>query len=92
MYFLMPDIDPLDSLPYGFDFSEWMDPTDTIATVAVVVSPDDLQVTAPMVVGQTVTVFCSHGTLNSVYNVSFEVTSTNGWVFKRTMVINCLSR
>lgn len=92
MYELLPEIDPAENLPYSADFSNFIDPDDSISTQTVTISPTGPTLSTPVVVGDVVTTFVSGCVLNTSYVISFEIVTARTWTVKRSGIINCMSR
>lgn len=83
--------DPAATLPYGWDWSAWLEAGDTITAAAVTV-PAGLTEEAETHDDTTVTVWLSGGTVNENYTVTCQITTDGGMTDQRSIRIQVRDR
>jgi len=84
-YFLHdPDAGPID---YSVDFTSWLASGDTVSTVVWSVFPTGPTLTSPSLVVALATTEVDGGTLGATYRLTASVTSANGIVDDRSVVL-----
>lgn len=89
--------DPGAKLAYGFDWSQWLEPNDSIIDINYTVQAR-LNDPNPVTIGQTGVdgnisyVELSGGSLNKVYKVSAQVTTASGLIDKRYFIVKIENR
>lgn len=89
--------DPHAVLPYGFDWTEWLETGDAIASATwTVTSPSDDA--APIVVDSdsetdtVATAVLSGGTAGNTYYLTCRITTDNGYIDDRTLTVLVANR
>lgn len=83
--------DPDAKLDYGFDWTNWIDGTDTITNTSwtvptgIINDNTDLQ-------GAIAIIWLSGGTLDDTYNITCKITTANGRIDERTFAITIQNR
>lgn len=83
--------DPDAVLDYVFDWSSWLDDTDTISSYTVT-AESGLTVDSDSNTTTAVTVWLSGGTANTDYEVTCSIVTADGREDDRTAVIMCRER
>lgn len=83
--------DPDALLDYGFDWSLWLQPGDTISSSTWQVE-DGLTASTPSHTATTTTVWLSGGTAGRSYQVTNRITTAGGRTDERTMVVRVVQR
>lgn len=92
------DKDPEASLTYTFDWSEWVESGDTVATVEYDVAARRNDPTPPTLEGSGVSgdyktfVTLSGGQTNKTYIVTAKVTTSDGLIDRRNFRLNVVNR
>lgn len=81
---------PGDSLPFSWDWSSFMDPTDSIISAQVTSSPAGLSIGTPSISGDTVTVVIAGGTSGTAYQVNCAITTAAGNIANSQEVLRVL--
>lgn len=89
--------DPYAILDYSLDWTNWLPSGDTLAAVSVSVETitgdtNNIAVTATSNTNYIATAYISKGTSGNIYNVSFDITTTNGLKDSRNFRIKVLER
>tara|TARA_R110002072_G_scaffold100778_3_gene222011 strand:- start:2321 stop:2599 length:279 start_codon:yes stop_codon:yes gene_type:complete len=79
-----PDAGPLD---YSIDFTSWLSDGDSVASVAWAVSPTGLTIGTDSLNTNVATLNLSGGTVGEQYRVTASVTTTNGVVDDRSIIL-----
>lgn len=79
-----PDAGPLD---YSVDFASWLSTGDTVASVAWSIYPLGPTITVGTLAGSIGTTTVDGGVLGDVHRLTARVTSTNGLVDDRSIVL-----
>jgi len=96
MDFFKPAKSPLDTLPFGFAFSDWLaqnavdDPAlidDTIVSAVMSATPEGLTVGAASISGANVVATVSGGTDQTTYTLSCTITTAMGLIAAAEQVI-----
>lgn len=83
--------DPAAHLDYQFDWAPWLDGTDTI-TAHAATAEEGLDVESSSATDDTVTVWLSGGTTGSSYRVTCQITTADGRVDERMILVNVRER
>ena len=83
--------DPDATLDFGFDWNEWLASTETILT-AVWTVPSGITKSSQIETDGYTTVWLSSGTVNTDYNLTCRITTSDGRIDDRTMTIKVRSR
>lgn len=92
------DKDPQAQLIYTFDWSQWLNPTDTIQSVdyqvqARINDPDPVTIVTQGVSQDVLTfVELAGGQLNKAYSVSAKITTANGLIERRSFRVRVVNR
>ena len=78
-------------LDYGFNWSSWLQPTEIIVNSVWAISPTLVLSNSQNVSGVTST-FVNGGVLGSVYTLINTITTSNGRVDSRTMILSCQNK
>lgn len=78
-------------LDYGFNWSSWLQPTETIVNSVWSIDPTLTLSSSQNVSGVTST-FVNGGVLGSVYTLINTITTSNGRVDSRTMILSCQNK
>lgn len=78
-------------LDYGFNWSSWLQAGETIVSSTWTIDPTLVLSSSQNVSGVTST-FVNGGTLGSVYTLINTITTSNGRVDSRTMILNCQNK
>ena len=81
-----PDAGPID---YSIDFNAWLSDGDTVSSIAWSSSPTGLTLTDSTVASGVASINVDGGVLGNLYRVTARVTSTNGIVDDRSIVLRC---
>ncbi|WP_339862355.1 hypothetical protein [Paremcibacter congregatus] len=81
-----PDAGPLD---YSIDFTDWLTAGDSVASVAWAIYPLGPTLSGQSLAAAVATVKISGGTLGGQYRVTASVTTANGLVDDRSIIIRC---
>lgn len=81
-----PDAGPLD---YSIDFTGWLTAGDSVATVAWAVYPLGPALSGQSLASNVATVNISGGTMGAQYRVTASVTTANGLIDDRSIIIRC---
>ena len=89
--------DPDASLPFGFDWSQWVTTGDSVSSCSVeITSPsgDAAPITAgtPAVSSNITSAVLSAGTAGNSYTVTFRVTTASGYIDDRSIFIRVIER
>lgn len=87
--------DPDEVLDYTFDWSGWLSTGDTVADSSWFVDDDDLVISTdylPSFTSDTTTVWLEEGVLGTKYRLTNRVTTADGRIADRTVIIKILSR
>lgn len=82
-----PDAGPID---YTVDFTSWLTAGDTVASVAWSSVPTGLTLSSPTLAAAVASTNVDGGVLGSVYRVTARVTSTNGVIDDRSIILRCV--
>lgn len=83
--------DPAANLDYVFDWSDWLDGTDTI-TAHTITAAEGLEVESSSATADAVTVWLSGGTTGENYAVTCQVVTADGRTDERTIQIRVRER
>lgn len=89
--------DPDAVLPYGIDWTAWLETGDAIASAAwTVTSPsgdaDSIVVDSDSETDTVATAILSGGTLGNTYTVTCRITTDNGYIDDRSIVITVFNK
>lgn len=84
--------DPQATLDYTFDWSDWLNDSDSIATNEVTVSSVDITLESKTANAGAVTAWISGGVENKRYGVTCKITTAEGRIDERTIYLYVLNR
>jgi len=85
------DKDPEEKLSYGFDWSQWLDSGDTIASSLWTI-PSGITQSGSANTTTSTSVLLAGGTLGSNYTCTNQITTANGLIAERSIVLNIVSK
>jgi len=83
--------DPDATLDYSWDWADWLTAGETITTASVTV-PDGLTLGVVSQLSGVVTAWVSGGTAGTEYKVYCRITTSEGRIDDRTIVLTCRAR
>jgi len=88
----MPAKDPTATLDYAFNWTTWLQPGESIASAEVTV-PSGITLSTPAAInGGIVTFWLSGGVLGQVYEISCEITTSQGRTDSRSFPLTIFTR
>jgi hypothetical protein len=86
---------PASDLDYTIDWSDWLEPGETIAVSAwsVIGGPDTILLTrAQLLDGSVASVFAFGGVIGGLYTLKNTITTSDGRIDNRTIQLRCQQR